>query len=338
MGTKIADLFEAQQITLDDLRGKTLVVDTYNQLYMYLATIRQPDGSLLVDSKGQVTSHLSGLFFRFTNLMKHGVNFIFVFDGKPPDLKRKEQERRKTLKEEAAARYDAAKKEGDVAGMRKYAQRTSKLTPDMLVDAKRLIAALGFPVVQAPSEGEAQAAHIVSAGKAHAILSQDADSFLFGAPRVIKNLTISQRRKKANALSYEPIQPELISLKDNLARLNITREQLILMALLTGTDFNIGGIKGIGPKKAYDLITKHVRPEDAFIEAQWDEHMDVSWKELLNLFVHMPVEENVDLSFASVNAAEVKRVLLEHDFTQERIDKALADIMKPKHDSLSRWL
>jgi len=257
MGTKINTLFEGQTITLDDLKKKTLVVDSYNQLYMFLSSIRQPDGSLLRDSHGHVTSHLSGLFHRFTRLMQHDIKFIFVFDGKAPDLKKQERERRAAIKVEAEKKYEEAKQAEDLEAMKKYAQQTAKLTKDMLEEAKKLIKALGFPIIQAPGEGEAQAAFMVKKGDADAILSQDADSFLFGAAVVIKNLTLTGRRKKPGSYAFQEVLPERISLAENLNKLGVDQDQLIVMAILTGTDYNIGGIKGIGPHKALALIKKH---------------------------------------------------------------------------------
>ena len=250
MGTKITDLLVSKDISIEDLKGKIIVVDAFNQLYMFLSSIRQPDGSLLTDSHNNVTSHLNGLFYRFTKLMQHDIKFIFVFDGKAPDLKLKERARRAEIKHDAQLKYEKAKEEENIEEMKKFASRTSRLTKEMIEDVKELISALGCPIIQAPSEGEAQAAYLVKNKEAYASLSQDADSLLFGCPLVVKNLTLSGRKKIPNKLAYDQINPELISLGDTLNDLGINQDQLIIVGMLVGTDYDIDGIKGIGPKTA----------------------------------------------------------------------------------------
>jgi flap endonuclease-1 len=339
MGNKVNELFVTKLITFDELKNKTLVVDSYNQLYMFLASIRQPDGSLLKDSSGNITSHLSGLFNRFTKLMKYDIKFVFVFDGKAPELKRKEQMRRAEIKQQAQLKYDEAKEKEDIESMRKYAQQTSKLSKEMIQESKELIEALGFPIVQAPSEGEAQAATLVKEGKGYAVMSQDADAFLFGAPLVVKNLTISGRRKKPGSYAYDEVLPETSSLSDNLNTLGIDREQLIALAMLTGTDYNIGGIKGIGPKNAIKLVKKHGKDFEAlFEEVKWNDHFDYSWKEVFKLIHECPVDENIVVEFKRMDKKKVIELLVEkHEFNRERIEKTLDDLNKKPKEDLTKW-
>jgi len=342
MGNKLIELMKTKEISLKDLSGKTLVVDAYNQLYMFLATIRGPDGTLLTDANGNVTSHLQGTFGRFTRLMKENIRCAFVFDGKPPSEKLAEQRRRAELKAEAMEKYEEAKEKEDIEEMKKYAARTSKLTKEMVEEAKKLISALGMPVIQAPSEGEAQAAHIVKKGSAYAVMSQDADSLVFEAPRLVKNLTITGRRKQRGAYSSNEISPELVDLKENLEELGVTQEQFVCMALLTGTDYNYGGIRGIGPKKALALAKKFPEPPDLFREAKWDEQYkeDNGWKKLFNLLKSPEVSDNYELKFSKINEAEVRRILVDdHSFSAERVDKTLSELkqMQPKEVSLQQW-
>ncbi len=330
MGTKITELLESKEMFIDDLKGKVIVVDAFNQLYMFLASIRQPDGSLLKDSQGNVTSHLNGLFYRFTKLMQHDIRFVFVFDGKPPELKLKERERRAALKHEAELRYEQAKSEENVEEMKKYAARTSKLTKDMIADAKELIDALGFPIIQAPSEGEAQAALLVKQKAAYASLSQDADSLIFGCPLVVKNLTLSGRKKLPNKLSYDTISPELLSLQDTLATLGIDLDQLIVIAMLTGTDYNIGGIKGIGHKTALKLVREFNHDfERLFAQVKWDESFPFSWKEVFDVIKHTQTTDDYHLDFKDVDDEKVVEVLCaKHDFNEERVRKILETLHK----------
>jgi len=333
MGTKITELMESKELSIEDLSGKIIVVDVFNQLYMFLSSIRQPDGSLLKDSHGDVTSHLNGLFYRFTKLMQHDIKFIFVFDGKAPDLKLKERARRAELKHEAEKKFEEAKEKEDLDEMKKYAARTSKLTKEMIASVKELISALGMPIVQAPAEGEAQAALIVKNKHAYASLSQDADSLLFGCPLVVKNLTLSGRRKQAGRLNYDSITPELISLDDTLQSLGITLDQLIIIAMLTGTDYNIGGIKGIGHKTALKLVKEYGHTEKdfdkLFIDYKWSEYFDYDWKDVFNIIKHTETTDDYDIRFMDVDDEKVVELLCQqHDFSEERVRKILDTLHK----------
>ncbi|MBI1969935.1 flap endonuclease-1 [Candidatus Woesearchaeota archaeon] len=325
MGTKLKDLLERKEITIADLQHKILVVDSFNILYQFLSTIRQRDGTLLTDSKGRVTSHITGLFARTTKLMQSGLQLAFVFDGKPPKLKSQETARRKEVKEKAKQEYEIAKQREDIAGMQKYAARTSVLTGEMVEDAKKIIQALGLPIVQAPSEGEAQAAYLVKEGKAYAEISQDMDCLLFGVPRLVRNLTITERRKMPGRFGYVEVKPEMILLEENLQRLGITQDQLIVIGMLVGTDYNIGGIKGIGPKKALELVKKYGNNfEKLFEEVHWKEAFTVEWKEIFELIQHMPVEETCKLEWRGLQKERLLQLLVEeHDFSKERVESQL---------------
>ena len=340
MGNDLIALMEPKEISLKDLASKVLVVDAYNQLYMFLSTIRGPDGTLLTDSHGKVTSHLVGLFSRFTKLMKENIRFIFVFDGVAPDEKRAEQLRRAKLKEEAVKKFETAKEQENIEEMKKYAARTSRLSKEMVEEAKKLIGALGMPVIQAPGEGEAQAAFMVKQGDAYAVMSQDADALIFEAPRLVKNLTITGRRKVAGAYASRDVPPELITLQENLKRLELSQDQLICMALLTGTDYNYGGIRGIGPKKALALAMKFPPPERLFKEAKWEEHYEQSWETLYGLIKHPKVTDEYSIQFKKIDEAQVRKILIEdHDFSSDRVERTLAELRQatPKEASLQNW-
>ena len=292
MGINLRELITKKEIGFNDLENKKLVVDSFNVMYQFLTTIRMKDGQPLKDSHGNVTSHLNGIFFRTTNLMQYNMKLAFVFDGKPPELKFKEIEKRSKLKEEAKLKYEKAKQEEDIDAMKKYAGRTSRLTKEMIEEAKELIKAMGLPVIQAPSEGEAQAAHIVNKGEAFAEISEDFDCLLYRVPRLIKNLAITQKRKKLGAIAYETVKPSIIDLKENLKALDINQEQLIVIGILIGTDYNNGGVKGIGPKNALKLVKQYKHDFDGlFREVKWDEYFDFSWYDIYELFKKMPVNQ-----------------------------------------------
>jgi len=245
MGVNLKDIVPQKEITFDELKDKTISVDALNSLYQFLASIRQPDGTPLMNSEGEVTSHLSGLFYRTTKLLELGIKPIYVFDGKPPELKRKELDRRKALKQEAERKWEQAKKEGKIEEARKYAVRTSKMTKEMISDSKTLLDLMGFPFVSAPAEGEAQCALLVERGDAWAVGSQDYDSLLFGSKRLVRGLTLSG----SFSLGY-------VELAETLEKNGLDRKQLIDLALLVGTDFN-EGVHGIGPKKGLKAVREN---------------------------------------------------------------------------------
>lgn len=341
MGLAIKDLLEYDEITYDDLKGKILCIDSFNLLYQFITTIRAQDGTPLMDSHGKVTSHLIGLFSRLSNFSQRGLKMAFVFDGKVPDLKFKEIERRKAIKKEAEAQYDEAKDKEDVEGMRKYAGRTSRLTKDMVEEAITLIDAFGMPVIRAPSEGEAQAAYMAKKGDAYAAVSQDFDSLMQGAPRLVRNLSISGRRKQAGKLSFQTVKPEIFYLKKTLDRLGIDQHQLIALAMLVGTDYNNGGIKGIGPKKALDLVKRYREGSftKLFQEVKWDERFEVPWTEVYNLIKNIPTTDDYSLKWTAHDDGRIRELLVEqHDFSSDRVAATLEKLEASKKAQAQKGL
>ena len=257
MGVPLTPIVVKETIGLEALRGQRLALDGNGELYQFLALIRQRDGTPLHDQTGRVTSHLSGLFYRTTRLISdYGLRLVYVFDGRPPELKFAEIERRRAVRQRYDQELAEARAAGDLARAYSKATMTSRLTRDMVEEAMTLLRLLGIPVVQAPSEGEAQAAHMARRGAVWAAASQDYDSLLFGAPRLARFLTISGKEFLPSVGAFRAITPELIDLARMLEALGLTREQLVDLGILVGTDFN-PGVKGIGPKKALALVKKH---------------------------------------------------------------------------------
>ena len=262
MGVVLTPIITKQTLALSDLGGRMLAVDGNAELYQFLALIRLGDGKPLQDSTGRITSHLSGLFFRVTRLIADfGVRLVFVFDGTPPALKSREVARRRATRERYEQERDAALARGDVAAALAKSTMTSRLTREMVAEAAELLRLLGVPTVQAPSEGEAQAAHMAATSPdVWAAATKDYDALLFGAPRVVRFLGIAGKEFLPSQGRFRPVPPEMIDLAALLSALGIDREGLIDLALLVGTDFN-DGVKGIGPKKALKLVQQHGRIE-----------------------------------------------------------------------------
>ena len=326
MGLQFKDLIVKEEITSKDLKDKILAVDTMNLLYQFLTTIRSMDGSALTDSKGRVTSHLIGLFSRTTSLMEQGLKLVFVFDGKAPAIKKKTWEKRTAIKQEAAKLFKKAEEEGDQADMRKFASRTVILDKDMIQDAKNVITALGLPIVQAPSEGEAQTAYMAKKGDCYASVSQDYDNLIFGCPTLVRNLSIEGKRKKAGKFAYQKIKPETIKLAAVLKHLELTLDQLIVLAVLVGTDYNPGGVKGIGPKTGLKMLKLHGENFDAiFEEVKWKEfYPDLDWKEVYNTIKDIPVTDDYKLEWKKIDEEVLIELLVnEHEFSLERVKSKL---------------
>lgn len=342
MGVKLKDISLAKPISFDDLRDKVLAVDAFNMLYQFLTTIRQPDGSLLVNAQGQVTSHLNGLFYRTTKLMEMGAKLVFVFDGKPPVLKFGEITRRAEKKQEARSLHEDAVQRGDIDAMKKYAGRTVTLSQEMIAESKELLEVLGVPFIQAPSEGEAQAAYLTKKGDAFAVVSQDFDSLMFGSVRLVRNLSIEGRRKRAGKLQYDFVLPEIIILEDVLRELGMGQDQLIVMGMLVGTDYNPGGIPGIGPKNALKWVKNEKDFDILFEKVKWKEHFEVGWREVFETFKEIPVTSDYELRWRTPDVGKLRELLVEkHSFSAERVDQKLQRFVKEyqskEQKGLGQW-
>ncbi len=328
-------------LELDNLGRRTIALDAYNMLYQFLTAIRQPDGTPLMDSQGRITSHLSGLFYRTINLLEHGIKPVYVFDGVPPSLKEREIERRRRIKEEAEAKRQQALAEHRVEEARRYAQMAARLTDEMVGDAKRLLDAMGLPWVQAPAEGEAQAAHMARRGDAWATGSQDYDSLLFGAPRLVRNLGITGKRKLPNRNVYVEVKPELIESEALFSKLGIDRAKLIVIGIMLGTDYNPGGIKGIGVKTALKIVKAYPTAEEALKSLPPTPGVD--YREIFEYFMNPKVTDSYRITWREPDREAVMRILVdEHDFSEKRVQNALDRLVKAyeahlKQRGLDAW-
>lgn len=304
----------AQELPWDALAGRTLAVDGYNAVYQFLATLRQRDGQLFSDPEGRVTSHLMGVFYRTTSLLREGVLPIWVFDGKPPERKTGTIRQRIVAKEKAEEQWQQALEAGDLETARKKAAQTSRLTRPMVEELRQLLTALGVPSVQAPSEGEAQAAVMAAKGSVWASASEDYDTLLFGSPRLVRGLAARSRG------SATP-EAQLIDRTEVLANLGINDEELILLGIVIGTDFN-DGVRGYGPKKALKLVQEHL----GFRATVEKVGLDLAEaEEVAEIFRHPQADELTPPPFGPVDEAAVRTLLVdEHGFSEERVRAAIA--------------
>lgn len=345
MGVDLGDLAVKHTISLDYLSGKVIAVDAFNVLYQFLASIRQEDGTPLMDFNGNVTAHLSGLFYRSAKLIENGIKPVYVFDGAPTKLKRRTRERRSRVKETAKKKWEAALSKGELKEAKKYAQATSRLTPEMADESKELLDCIGIPWVQAEGEGEAQAALMAREGLAYAAASQDFDALLFGAPVLVRNISITGRRKVPRQDRYVMIEPEEIRLKETLTELGLTREQLVIVGMLTGTDFN-EGVRRVGPKTALKIVKeyKEMGAIEKYVKEKYDYEFEVPSEEVLDLFMKPKMGKVPEkLRWGNVDEEKIGELLVKkHDFSEERIRKVSENMIKSfketgKQKNLEGW-
>jgi flap endonuclease-1 len=328
VGVQLGDIVESRKLSIEELKGKAIAFDGNNILYQFLSIIRGRDGQPLKDRQGRITSHLSGLLYRNSNLMEEGVKIVYVFDGKPHEFKTKVLERRHEVRREAKKEYDKAIKEGDEEKARRFGQQSVVATTDIISDAKELLTLMGIPWIQAPGEGEAQTAFMASNGDVWGAASQDYDSLLYGAPRHIRNLSITGRRKLPRKNVYIKIEPELLELEKVEKELSLTRGQLIDLGILVGTDYNPDGIKGIGPKTALKLIKEHGSIEAALPHIKNPEFPHPV-DEIKELFLNPRVTDDFILEWNKPDVAGMVGFLCaEHNFSQKRVLTAIEKMQK----------
>ena len=339
MGLNLKDLIVKEKTTLEAFSTKVIAIDAYNAIYQFLASIRGPDGLQLMDSQGRVTSHLSGLLYRNVNFLSLGIKPVYVFDGKAPSLKAAEIQRRKQIKKDATIKYERAIAEGNLEDARKFAQQTTSMRDGMVKESKKLLECFGIPYIDAQSEGEATAAHLTNTGQAYASASQDYDSILCGAKRLVRNFTSSGRRRIPNSNTYIDVVPEVIQTQKVLDALGLTREELIDIGILIGTDFNPNGFERIGPKTAIKMIKKHSRLEDV---PQIQEQLQrIDFQQIREIFLNPKVTDVEEITFEKVDYEAITDYLVkERSFSNDRVNSTLNRLkraLEKKSQNLEQW-
>lgn len=328
MGVQLGDIVEARTIAIDDLAGRTVAFDGNNILYQFLSIIRGRSGESLKDSHGNITSHLSGLLYRNANLMEAGVKIAYVFDGTPHIFKKQVLRKRREARHQARVEYTKAVEAGDAVKARRYGQQSVTASQDIIKEAKELLTLMGIPWVQAPGEGEAQTAYMAAKGSVWGAASQDFDSLLYGAPRHIRNLSVTGRRKLPRKNVYIKVEPEMLELSHVLKSLELSRDQLIDLGILVGTDYNPNGVKGVGPKTALKLIRKHGSLQEALPHIK-NAEFPHTIEEIKDLFLNPRVEDDYVLEWSKPDTASLIGFLCgRHDFGQRRVMNAVEKMNK----------
>ena len=337
-------------ILFDELSGKRVAIDAFNTIYQFLSIIRQADGTPLMDSNGMVTSHLSGILYRVSNLLDHDINPVFVFDGMPPKLKQRTLEARMNRRKAAFENWQKAKEEGALEEARLHAMASTKIDKYVIDSSKKLLGLMGIPYIQAPGEGEAQAAYFVRKGMAYATASQDYDSFLFGSEVVIRNFTITGKRKLPKRNIYVDINLERIFLKKFLDHFGISREKLVWLGLLVGTDFN-HGIEKIGPITALKLVKENnsVAEIENVLKEKYNKEFDVDPNEAAAVFLEPEVDEMSNNDFSEIISSSkpdrngiINFMCSDHGFSEDRVgkvaDSLVASKAKKGQRGIDRWM
>ncbi|RBQ22419.1 Flap endonuclease 1 [Candidatus Methanobinarius endosymbioticus] len=326
MGVKFKDIVNPEIINFKDLDGRIIAIDAANSLYQFLSSIRQVDGTPLMDSDGNITSHLSGILYRTANIIEKGIKPIYIFDGEPSEFKENTINERREVRQDAEKKWKKALEEGDDKTAMKFAKRSSRMSPYILESAKELLEIMGIPHVQSFGEGEAQASYMVENGDAWAVASQDYDCLLFGAPNVVRNLTISGNLSDLEYLELEKV----------LKHLDISREQLIDIAIMTGTDFN-KGIKGVGAKTGMKIVKNSSLEE--YIKEK-NSNLELEPDELRNIFLKPNINTKYMIKWNSINESKIIDFLCEkHGFSEDRVLSAVKKMgnLNTTQKSLEDW-
>ena len=283
MGCNLRDLVSPEAIELSDLSGKRVAVDVFLNSYQFITSMTGPDGKPLSYNEKPV-AHLMGFLDRSTMMISEGIDPVFVFDGKPHDLKMETLGERKARKIEAVSKWEAAIEAEDMESAKKLGPQTAEYTPEMVQETKQLFDLMGVSWVEAPMEAEGAAAVMCSRGEVAAVASQDWDTLLYGSPVMVRNLTSHGTRRFGRVLAAERI-----SLADTLETHEITQDQLVDLGIMVGTDFH-PGIRGIGPKTGLKLIQKHGTMESV-AETKGFELPD-NLEEIRALFLNHPCKED----------------------------------------------
>ena len=275
----LRDLAVIEDVAWADVEDSVVAVDAHNWLYRYLTTtVKWTNSDVYTTADGTEVANLVGVVQGLPKFFEHGLTPVMVFDGAVTDLKEDELAARREQKESYEADLDEARERGDAIAVARLESRTQRLTDTIVETTRELLGLLDVPVVDAPAEGEAQAAHLARQGRVDYVGTEDYDALLHGAPETLRQLTSSG-------------PPELMDFEATLARHDLTWEQLIDVAILCGTDFN-EGVDGVGPKTAVSLVQDHGDLYGALeAEGATIEHAD----RIRDLFLDPAVTDDVDI-------------------------------------------
>ncbi|XP_068249593.1 flap endonuclease 1 [Palaemon carinicauda] len=306
--------------------GRKVAVDASMSLYQFLVAVRQ-EGNMLMTADGETTSHLMGFFYRTIRMVDNGIKPVYVFDGKPPTMKGGELAKRAERREEAQKSLEKAEEAGNVEDIDKFSRRLVKVTKQHSEDVKVLLKLMGIPYVDAPCEAEAQCAALAKAGKVYGVATEDMDALTFGTPILLRHMTFSEARKM-------PIKE--FHLERVLKELELTQEEFIDMCILLGCDY-CDSIKGIGPKRAIELIRNHKKIDkilESIDKKKYPPPAEWPFEEARRLFVEPEVKDPKEVELKWTEPDEeglVKYMCEEKGFSEDRIRNGAKKLAKARN-------
>ncbi|KAK9192412.1 hypothetical protein WN944_003102 [Citrus x changshan-huyou] len=315
--------------------GRKIAIDASMSIYQFLIVVGRTGTEMLTNEAGEVTSHLQGMFTRTIRLLEAGMKPIYVFDGQPPDLKKQELAKRYSKRADATDDLAEAVEAGNKEDIEKFSKRTVKVTKQHNDDCKRLLKLMGVPVVEAPSEAEAQCAALCKSGQAsfslvYAVASEDMDSLTFGAPRFLRHL-MDPSSRKIPVMEFEVAKI--------LEELNLTMDQFIDLCILSGCDY-CDSIRGIGGQTALKLIRQHGSIETILENINRERYQipeDWPYQEARRLFKEPEVvtdEEQLQIKWSAPDEEGLINFLVsENGFNSDRVTKAIEKIKAAKNKS-----
>jgi len=323
MGCNLKDLASPNPIQLADLSGERIAVDAFLTAYQFITSLRArgegKDGTYLRDSRGRPVSHLMGFLDRSAAMIEAGIDPVFVFDGRPHELKFETLAVRKERRVNAVEKWEAAIEAEDWKAADKLGAQVVSYTPDMVQETQQMLDHLGVAWIEAPMEAEGAASVWCRQGQVAGVASQDWDVLLYGSPVMIRNLTSHGTKKFGRMISAERIV-----LTELLEEHEITQAQLVDLGIMVGTDFH-PGIRGIGPKTGLKLIKEHGTIE-AICDAK-EKDVPERLEEIRELFMNHPISGQLPPSGMVDEGALRKFLIDERDFSERRVERAL-DRMK----------
>ncbi|XP_014234277.1 flap endonuclease 1 isoform X1 [Trichogramma pretiosum] len=315
-----------KECELKHLFGRKIAIDASMCLYQFLIAVRS-EGAQLTSVDGETTSHLMGTFYRTIRLVENGIKPVYVFDGKPPTLKGGELAKRAERREEAQKQLQAAEEAGNAEDVDKFNRRLVKVTKQHAEDAKQLLKLMGIPYIDAPCEAEAQCAAMVKSGKVYATATEDMDALTFGSNVLLRRLTFSEARK----MPIQEIQYDKV-----LHGLQLNKEEFIDLCIMLGCDYT-SSIKGVGPKRAIELIRNHKSLEkilDNLDTKKYPVPEDWNYKDARMLFIEPEIKdpEEVDLKWNDPDEDGLVQFLCgDKQFNEERVRNGAKKLVKARH-------
>ncbi len=345
MGVAIGSLIEdcKKKIELSDFKGKRFGFDAYNMLFQFVTTIRGIDGEPLKNENGEITSHYSGIFYRISNVLNAGINPVFVYDGVSHELKAKTKQDRRDRRKLAKEKLDKAIEEEDFENISKLSRQAITIDYKIIEQSKELLEAMGVPCFTAPGEAEAQISYMTSIGQTDYTVSQDFDCLLFGSPNLLKNIGVTGKKKVPFKKIYIDVYPYMIETSCVMEKLNITREKLIWMSLLIGTDFN-DKIEGIGPKTALKLVQENNSFEDILKQLkEKNKEINFDYQEVMDIFMKPDIEKNPSYNKPIFDRQKIEHTLIDKaNFDEKRTRNYLEEFEKKRNEvdkqkTLRKW-